>query len=153
MASLAGFDASTVDPMTEFEPIPAGDYLAQIVESEDRPTKAGTGEYLNLTFEIMEGDYQGRRVWARLNLKNPNPTAVRLAIAELAAICRAIDVIRPSESAELHLLPMIISVKVKKRSDTGELANEIKNYAAKSNRIAAQVRPVSTNGTAPWKRG
>lgn len=41
MANLNDFDANTVEPTTEFEAIPAGKYMAAIVASEMKPTKAG----------------------------------------------------------------------------------------------------------------
>jgi hypothetical protein len=155
MANLAGFNAATVDPMVAFEPIPAGDYLAEIVDSEMKSNKAGTGEYLNLTFEVLDGDCKGRRLWARLNLDNPHPTAVKLAQAELSAICRAVGVMSPRDSVDLHHLPLVVTVKLKKRSDTGELDNEIKNYAAKSSRLSPSATGLaSVNGAAaPWSRG
>jgi hypothetical protein len=65
MASLQGFNANDVDPSTEYEPIPSGKYLAMIIESETKPTKSGKGSYLQLTFQVLEGDYKNRIVWAR----------------------------------------------------------------------------------------
>jgi len=44
MANLNGFDANQVEPAAKFDPIPAGKYLAVITESEQKPTKAGTGQ-------------------------------------------------------------------------------------------------------------
>ena len=76
MANLSGFDANRVEPSTDFDPLPAGKYLAVITDSEMKPTKAGTGNYLELTFEIIEGQHKGRRAWARLNLINGNETTV-----------------------------------------------------------------------------
>ena len=73
MAELSGFDANQIEPTTDFEPIPAGKYVAVITESEMRPTKAGTGHYLQLTFQVIEGEHKNRLQWARLNLDNPNP--------------------------------------------------------------------------------
>ena len=104
MADLSGFDATQVEPAASFEPVPAGKYLATIVESEMKSTKSGTGNYLQLTFEIREGPHQGRVLWSRLNLQNPNPTTVQIAQAELSSICRATGVLTPSDSVELHNL-------------------------------------------------
>ena len=78
MVSLGNFDANTVEPTSSFEAIPAGKYLAAIVASERKPTKAGTGNYLELTFQVLEGEYKNRHLWARLNLENPNATAVEI---------------------------------------------------------------------------
>ena len=150
MADLNGFDARTVEPTADFEPIPAGKYLAVITDSEMKPTKNGNGSYLELTFQVIEGEYKGRLLWARLNLDNPNPLTVKIARGELSAICRAVGVMQPKDSVELHNLPLTLRVKLKKREDTGELVNEIKGYARKE---AATGQPQqAADNTPPWKR-
>ena len=150
MADLQGFDANQVEPTTDFEPIPAGKYVAVITDSEMKPTKAGTGHYLQLTFQIIEGPYKNRFLWARLNLDNPNATAVQIARAELSAICRAVGVMAPKDSTELHDLPLVIHVRCKKRNDTGDITNEIKGY---SKRESATGRPQqAASNTPPWRR-
>lgn len=149
MANL-NFNAHDVDPAVAFEPIPAGKYLAAIIASEMKPTKSGVGNYLELSFQIVEGQYKGRILWARLNLDNPNQTTVQIARAELSAICRAVGVMTPRDSVELHNLPLQINVRVKKRDDNGELTNEIKGYAKKE--AAAGQPQQSTTNTPPWKR-
>lgn len=151
MPNLTGFDANEVEPTTDFDPIPAGKYAAVITESECKPNKAGTGSYLQLTFQILDGEYKGRFVWARLNLDNPNATAVKIARGELSAICRAVGVLQPKDSTELHDLPLVISVKCKKRRDTDEVQNEIRGYAKKE---ALEGKPLqAVNDAPPWRRG
>ena len=151
MPSLDGFNASEVEPAT-FEPIPAGKYLAAITASEMKPTKNGSGSYLQLTFTVLDGEYRNRVLWARLNLQNSNATAVKIARGELSAICRAVNVMQPRDSVELHNIPLVITVKLKKRKDTDELSNEIKGYAPKS-AVDGQPQQVPSDDTAPpWKR-
>ncbi len=150
MATLH-FNAHEVEPTTEFDPIPAGKYLAVITDSEVKTTKAGDGSYLQLTFEIIEGQYKGRHLWSRINLDNPNQTAVKIARAELSAVCRAVGVMTPNDSVELHNLPLVIVVRCKKRKDTGEITNEIKGYEKKG---AANGQPQqAASNTPPWRRG
>jgi hypothetical protein len=151
--STLNFNAHEVDPATAFEPIPAGKYIAVITESEMKPTKTGNGYFLELTLEVVEGEYKGRKVWARLNLSNPSQTAVKIAQSELSAICRAVNVMTPQDSVELHNLPMEITVKCRKREDTDEITNEIKGYAARgtSANPSAPAEQAQTNA-APWKR-
>lgn len=149
MATLGGFDANTVEPNT-FGAIPAGKYLAAITHSEMKDTKGGTGRYLELTFEVLEGEHKGRKVWARLNLENPNQLAVQIARGELSAICRAVGIMTPGDSVELHNLPLTITVTAKTRPDTGGLTNEIKGYAK---REAALGKPAQApSATPPWRR-
>lgn len=151
MANLNGFDANAVDPNFAFDPIPAGKYTAVITASEMKPTKKGTGQYLELTFQIIEGEHKGRNLWARLNLDNPDATAVKIARAELSAICRAVGVLAPKDSVELHNLPLVLKVDRKNRKDTGEPTNVIRGYEKKS---AAALRPTvaASNGKPPWQR-
>ena len=98
MADLNGFNANDVDPTTDFEAIPAGKYAAVITESELKPTTAGTANYLQLTFPVIEGPYQGRSLSAPLNLDNPHATAVHIARAALSHTCRAGGVVAPREA-------------------------------------------------------
>lgn len=152
MANLNGFNAHEVEPTSNFEPLPAGKYLAAITESEMKPTKNGSGSYLQLAFTILEGEFKNRVLWARLNLNNPNATAVKIARSELSAICHAVGVMQPRDSIELHNIPLLITVKLKKREDTGELTNEIKGYEAKTASTGQPQQAPVTSNTPPWKR-
>ncbi len=152
MPTLNGFNANEVDPNFAFEAIPAGKYMAIITESEEKPTKSGGGQYLQFTFQIIEGEYKGRLIWSRLNLDNPNATTVKIARAELSAICRAVGVPAPKDSVELHNIPLVITVGQKKRSDTREMGNVIKGYAKKDAAAARAPAVAGNHGTPPWKR-
>jgi len=150
MANLSGFDAEKVEPQSDFEAIPAGKYMAIISNSEFKQTKKGTGSYLELTFQIIEGAFKNRNLWTRLNLDNPNAQAVQIAQGELSAICRAVGVLQPKDSVELHNLPLLVTVKVKIREDNGDATNEIKGYHKKE---AATGQPQQeTASVPPWQR-
>ncbi len=151
MANLNNFNANEVDPNFAFDPIPAGHYTAVITASEMKATKKGTGQYLELTFQVIEGEHKGRLLWARLNLDNPDATAVKIARAELSAICRAVGVLAPKDSVELHNLPLVLKVDRKDRKDTGEPANVIKGYEKKG-APAPRATAAAGNGKAPWQR-
>jgi hypothetical protein len=149
MADLGNFDAREVEPMDTFAPVPAGNYIAAIVESEMKPTKTGNGRYLELKFQVIEGEHKGRNLWARLNLDNPNELAVKIARSDLSAICRAVGVMQPKDSCELHDLPLSIKVKLRKRQDNGEMTNEIAGYAK---RPAPDQASQAKSDAMPWRR-
>ena len=152
MANLGNFNAADVEPAS-FDPLPAGKYMAVITESEMKATKNGAGQFLNLTFQILDGEFKGRKIWARLNLKNPNPQAEQIARGQLSAICRAVGVMTPRDSVELHNLPLLVSVKVKKREDNGDLANEVSGFSKKDSPAPAAAAPATASpSTPPWKR-
>jgi hypothetical protein len=150
MANLNGFNANNVEPAADFDPIPAAKYVAVITNSEFKPTKNGSGNYLELTFQVIEGEYKNRLLWARLNLEHQNETTSKISRGQLAAICQAVGIMTPKDSAELHNLPLVISVKLKKRSDTGELVNEIKGFSKRE--MATTQSSPAARGAAPWKR-
>ena len=166
--STINFNANEVEPSTGYDPIPAGKYQAVITESEMKPTRTGNGQYLQLEFEIIEGEYKNRKVWARLNLENANADAVRIARAnadavriaraDLSAICRAVNVLQPRDSVELHNLPLTITVRCKKNQDD-EIVNEIKGYGPRTSLSGvAAARPATpppqsgANSAPPWAR-
>jgi len=120
MADLRGFDANKVEPSVPMEAIPAGKYLAMVTASEMKPNKAGMGQFLELVFTIIEGEHKNRQTWERLNLSHPNEMTVRLASASLSALCRAVGIMTPNDSCELHDLPLVLKVRCKRRKDTDE---------------------------------
>jgi hypothetical protein len=155
--NLSDFDATTHEPLNHFDPVPAGTYRAMAIASENKPTRAGTGHYLEIMWEIIEGEYQGRRLWSRLNLDHPNEETVKFALRELSSICRALGVLRPRDSTELHNKPLLLRVAVKPRKDNGELANFIKGYESVQGNgagaPAAAAASSTTAGTKPaWRR-
>ena len=145
--AILDFDANTVEPSSGFSPIPAGKYVAVITEDEMKDTRNGKGRYLQFTFEIIEGEYIGRKLWTRLNLENENMEAVKIARADLSAICRAVNVLKLQDTVQLHNLPLVISVKLKKDKETDELRNEIKGYESKQ-ALGARAASTSSAGTA-----
>ncbi|WP_448510115.1 DUF669 domain-containing protein [Immundisolibacter sp.] len=150
MANLAGFDASQVPEQQEFSALPEGQYVVIATASEMKPTKSGIGQFLQFTFEVLDGPQKGRKLWARLNLVNPNQTAVDIAQRELGAICRAVNVIKPSDSAELHNKPMLITVAVE-IDDRKRESNIIKKYKPVSAGAGAPAAAAPTaSGGAPW---
>ncbi|PJK01479.1 hypothetical protein CO615_04160 [Lysobacteraceae bacterium NML75-0749] len=165
------YNLAAIDPQRDFGAIPSGEYLVMIVDSDMKATKAGTGQYLELTHEILEGPYKGQKLWARLNLINPNQQAVSIAQSQLSAIGHAINVLNPSDSQELHNRPMIARVEFVKADGerTQRDSNEIKAWkrydgAAQMPSAAApqpqaqapapaQAAPsAAQGGLPPWKR-
>jgi hypothetical protein len=151
------FDANSVAPATPFETIPAGKYLAQIVNSEMKSTSTG-GEMLVLEIEIVDGEYSKRRLWDRLNLVNSNATAVEIAQRALSSICHAVGQMTVQDSEQLHFKPMAVTVKVRpagpdKNGIHRDAQNEIKGYEAangqRSVSAAPASRPNATSATKP----
>lgn len=145
---LDGFNASDFAPSQSYEPIPEGTYKAVITESEEKPTKAGTGSYMQLTVEIIDGQHSGRKLIDRLNLNNPNKVAVDIAQRTLSSICRATGVMTPTDSQELHDKPMMVKVVIRPAQGEYSASNEIKSYMVGES-IPAQA---ATSSKPSWAR-
>jgi hypothetical protein len=142
MATI-NFNVSEVAPAQEFQPLPEGKYEAVITDSDVRATRAGNGSYIQLEFEIVSGEYRGRRLWGRYNIENPNPDAVRIGRSQFAAVCRAVNIPAPRDTSELHNLSLILSVKCQKQRDSDDLENVIKGYESKTAAVAAPAPAVA----------
>lgn len=150
MADLRGFDASQHDELRSFEALPAGKYNVAMVASELKDTKNGNNKGLNCTFQILDGEYKGRQLFAWLNLQHSNADAVRIAQMELASICKAVGVLTPKDSAELHDKPIVVSVKQETRKDTGAVQNRISGYFSRLGTPAPAAKPAAQAAAPGW---
>ena len=152
MAELE-FDANNVEPQGSFEPLPAGNYLSMMVDSEWKDTKSGSGKYLQIDWEVIDGDHKGRRLFERLNLKNSNDTAVKIANGTLSAICHAVGVLQLKDSAQLHGKPCVVKVKIEERNDRpGEMTNRISGYESSNAASAPAPAAAAPGAKPPWKK-
>lgn len=162
MAQIGHFDATTVDPNVGFPLVPPGKYNAHIVASDMRPTKDGTGQYLYLELEIIDGPEQGKKLFERLNLINGNDTTVRIAQQTLSQICHAIGVMSVSDSEQLHARRMVVDVRVEPGKGAYRDSNRIVSYAAIGATAAPSPSPMPSpaapaatakpaGSTPPWR--
>lgn len=160
MANLGG--TYTADPdnvQGDYTPIPPGEYLVHIIDSDMKATKAGTGNYLQLEMEVLDGQHSGRKLFDRLNIDNPNQEAVDIAQRTLNAICVAVGKMSISDSAELHNVPMIAVVKVDPAKGEYGPSNSIRTYKPAGGNSPAQTQQAqqtqqasNSNASPPWKR-
>ena len=137
MADLMGFDASKIQPNEPSTPVPKGEYQVIIVESEKKPTAKGDGHLLNMVLQVVEGPFKGKKLYDRLNLWNKSEQAAKIAQGTLSAICRAVNVMTPRNSEDLHNRTLTAVVDVKEHE--GKLRNEVKGYKLKQTAVAVTV--------------
>lgn len=167
MAILTGAYDPQAEAQQDFSPIPSGKYLAQIVDSDMKPTKKNDGHYLELAYEITDGQYAGRKLWARINLDHPKPNVVEIGNRQFAAVRQATGVLNPRDSQELHYKPHVIRVEFIPAGTTNKNGytterdnNEIRGWEAagdQGNAPAAPSAPAAngaspSDSTPPWKR-
>jgi len=96
-----------------------GQYTALITACEPKTNKAGTGFYLQTTFQIVDGEWKGFNIIDRLNVKNDNAVAENMAKKKLRQICLASGIMTEVKSAEQLLtnVPVMITTKIRKATD------------------------------------
>lgn len=169
-----GFDANAPENNVS-NVIPKGNYQAVLVNSKVEKTKDGRGARLNLDFQILHGEYMNKHVFEGLNLwlrrnefnsesewkaalssDQKTKTAVDIANAQLSAICKAVNVLSPKDSYELHNKELTIAVGVQEAKDGFPARNKITAYKPKSVQVAAPPPPPPVNSGAgqssnsPW---
>lgn len=126
---------------SEFTPIPEGDYNLVIEKAETKPTKAGTGERLNIQFKVDGGEFDGRKLFHGLNVRNPSTVAVSIAMKELHALVLMCGIKELTTADQLVGQSLTAKVKVGKREDTGALQNEVVLAVRKSD---TTMKPTNT---------
>lgn len=118
MAGL-NFDMGSYEPDAGGfgDPLPEGWYDAMVDESSVEPTKdnATTGNcYAKLRFNIIDGEFKGRKVFKNFNIKNSNPQAEEIGRKQLTAVGHAVGVPNATDTSQLHAVPMHIKVTLRK---------------------------------------
>jgi len=162
MAEL-NFNVDQSAPEEEIGPVPAGTYIAAIVESDYKANKNNNGMILKLTYQILQGEYKGRKIFENLNLEHENRQASVIARKSLNSIGMAVGVNQIRDSALLHNIPMQIEVGFVPAKDGYDAQNKIKKHSSlngsEAKSPAAQVAPAtgetSVNTGAnkkPWEK-
>lgn len=162
------FNAPDVDPIGSFEVLPIGEYLVAISESSQKANNKGTGQLLQFTLDIIDGEYKGRKLFERLNVVNANETAQKIAQQSLSAICYVTGVMHPRLSEELHGKPFRVRVGIRPAKGEYSESNNILEYkfsdgrklkdALKGAKAAETTAPPAakgaptTKGKRPWEK-
>lgn len=134
-------------------PLPPGQYEVIITKSDIKATKAGTGEYIELEMQVVDGEHSGRRIWERLNVSNPNKQAEDIAKAALGAICMATGKLDMEDTEELHDIPFVVSLEIDRKDPE---RNRVMGYgqadAAPAKPAARPAPAAAVPGARPWQR-
>lgn len=136
-----------------WDPLPPGDYTACVTSTDLKATKAGNGEYIELTIEIMDGDYSGRKIWERLNIKSHSDQAMQIARSQLNQLATALNQLPLKDTDQLLEIPFTLTLDIDRKDNT---RNRVMGYSPASSapRVAAKPAPANSpfNTKKPWER-
>lgn len=110
---------------TDFRPLPAGEYLAEIIEMRLRRPDTPKG-YVEFTFCVLQGLYQDLRLWVRLLLWDRRSGVAAFARADLGSICEAVGFPDGCDFDDVLDVPLVVKVSV--RAWRGRLLNGVDGY-------------------------
>lgn len=139
MFSIKEIEEQFKGEMDGFGLVKDGTYTVQIVNSETKDTRDGTGKYLKLDFQVLGPEFAGRRIFENLNFKNKNRTAEVIANRKLKAILQACGLTEVSDSAELHNIPFEVKIGTRPAEGAYEAQNIIKDILVPQKQEEAPV--------------
>lgn len=139
------FDPNAVEIEDDFGLIPNGEYLLQASAITVVEKDGGEKVLYKTEFEVIDGDYQGRKIFENYNLRNPSADAVRIGRQQLAKLCLAIGVgpfaLHDANDA-LCWKPFIGKVGVQKdKTGNYDDQNRIKSYKPHNDGQKQQQEP------------
>ena len=144
-------DFRTTEPQS-FEPVPAGEYILQVTSAELKQTKSGTGLMVNVCFDIIGPEYQGRKIFQNFNIRNDNTVAENIGKQQLKALTVAAGITADLRDTDQLLGATVkAGVVIKPAKDGYEASNNIKSYKPTSDAMPGMGfgAPAPSAPTAP----
>lgn len=73
-------------------PIPKAAYTVKMTKCTEKATKAGNGAYLDVTFEVVEGDHSKRLIFEKFMIDHPSEKVVQIGEERLSKFLKAVGV-------------------------------------------------------------
>ncbi len=146
-----------------FDPVPPGWYNVSITQATLENTKNGSGQYINVRYDIIGPSFQGRVVFGKIHIKNANPKAEEYARADLGNLMRAIGLARVTDTDQLIGANLKIKLNIRPErvdEDTGktyDATNEVRGFKAMEGAVPNMggthkepSAPTSGKAAPPW---
>ena len=144
--SKFGFDLTDyVSEDRNYNPIPKGDYALKCIDAELKATKSG-GEMIAATFEIVGGEFNGRKVWNNFNIHNNSETAQRIGREQVAAWAKAAGKPNASSFDELFDRKFMAQIDIEKGTGGYADKNRIVGYIMSQSSVTSAPKAAKSSG-------
>jgi len=113
-----------------FDLIPPGVYQACIFEAVVKATNSGTGQYINVGYELLTEGFAGRKVWNMLNVRNDSAKAQEIGLQQLGDLLRACGLPKIQDTDQLLGHNVEIKIGIQPAKDQYEAKNNVKGVKA-----------------------
>jgi hypothetical protein len=122
-----------------YDLVPEGWYTATITKADINMTKSGTGQKLDMRYDITGPTHEGRVIFGTINIRNQSARAEEIGRQQLGEVLRAIGLGTIQDSDQLIGNVLGIRVKIKHASE----ADKANGYSDSRNEIGG-FRSVSS---------
>ena len=134
----------------EFGALEKGDYRVLSTKAVKKPTNAGDGVLIEVTFEVIQDVGKGQYLWDRFTIEHPNPKTVEIASRKLGLLCRKMGVLKPKD--EQALVQKVCIASVVEDTYQGKPTNQITTYkSVNDGPVSPKASNVPATGEQPWK--
>lgn len=134
----------------DYSAIPDGKYNVVVAKADVKESKAG-GHYLNVGYQIVDGDFKGRIIFDIVNIAHSNPEVVRIGMERLATIAWATghekDSVDDTDDL-INKLPFSISIKSEEKDGYTNMRVKSIVRTAPIESKKEEVKPAATKK--PW---
>jgi len=135
-----------------YAPLAEGWYTAIISNVELKDTKAGTGKYLSVRYDITGPTSQGRVVFANITVVNPSEKAERIGREQIGKIMSILKLKEAGNSDVFVGHAIGIKLSIRRSEEWGD-RNEVREYKpADFGEFKATPSPADNQSAPPWKR-
>ena len=133
MAVLSKDVLEDIRTAVPFEPIPAGKYTVRGDATDLKPTKNGTGQYIEVEFVVLGPRFQGRKLFGRHNIVNNSAESMRIGRQQVKSLMVAggmsqEQINRFNDTDQLLGLTVNARVEIDEGSGQYSPQNRIKGY-------------------------
>jgi hypothetical protein len=128
---------------SKFDLLPAGKYVAEIIDAVYGPTKSGRGQAVSLQWNITEGEFKNRRVFQQIMMEHENADARRIGRQRFKDAVTACGIKKDVKDLDvLRYRPCFISVRIR-RDKHGEYddKNEVRRISPVNGPAKAATTP------------
>jgi hypothetical protein len=160
------FSVETLPEGRSYDLIPEGWYTVKITKADLKDTSSGTGQKIDVRYDILGPTHEGRVIFSSINVRNQSQKAEEIGRQQLGELMRAIGLSRVEDSDQLIGGECQIKIKIKQPSDRDKAAgyndpkNEVGGFKAlalggvpMAAAPAASTLAASAGGAkAPWEK-
>jgi hypothetical protein len=142
-------------PAGNYDPVPAGAYLASITSAEARPTKDNSGQYIKVRYDITGPSHVGRVIFQYINHRNNSAKAEAIGRAQLGELMIALGINYLKRPEEMVGGQVEIQVAIRPARQEYPASNEVKGIRGSGTpSFAADIpaAPAKAKAAPPWAK-